>query len=181
MKLTFNDLDRLMRLAARVGRRLRDEDAEHDALLELLDVEFDASYSERAADAYLVRTVVGRLIRRRQNETGARLKTPPVFMPLFDVEEEEEETDERWARLRRVVDRLEPDERRIAEALLEYKSQATTAAQLDVTRGRVAQVVAKLRRRVALDAAFDRAEEEREVSDDLRRQYPLLFLGDRWK
>ena len=28
MKLTFNDLDRLTRLAARVGRRLRDEDAE---------------------------------------------------------------------------------------------------------------------------------------------------------
>lgn len=179
MKLTFDDLERLTRLAKRIGKRLRDEDAASDAILELLDVEFDETRSERAIDAYLTQTVVGRLIRRKQNERGARLKTPPVFMPLFDdeIEGTESEEDNRWARLERVVDSLVGTDWRIAKTLLEVKTQKGTARALGITRGRVAQVVAKIRRRVALDMAFEKAEEERDAPDELRKKYPLLFGG----
>lgn len=156
MRLTFNnDLDLLQRLARicalnfakTINRNDLRDDAENDALILLLEIDFDAE--NEGWKSYLVKRVTGALIRRYQNETGGRLKNRPVVSALsFDVAKEQEEEEPppevdaaRGAAMRRAIALLSLKDQDVIKALIKGEKQKKIAAELHLSRGRISQIV----------------------------------------
>ena len=154
-RLTFDhDLETLQKLAAKCAynfckttRRndLRD-DAENDAIITLLETDFDETND--GWKSYLVTRVTGALIRQYQNATGGRLKNRPVVAPLsFDVakEQDEELVDDANERksdaMKRALFLLSAKDKKVINALLKGEKQKKIAARLKLSRGRISQIV----------------------------------------
>lgn len=162
MRLTFeNDLELLQKLAAKCAfnfckttRRndLRD-DAESDALLLLIETDFDEK--NEGFKSYLITRVTGALIRRYQNATGGRLKNRPVVSPLsFDVAKEQEEQpqeqdeNKRKKAMERALKLLSYKDRGVIEGLIKGRKQKDLAVDYKLSRGRISQIVKAYKTRV---------------------------------
>lgn len=154
MLLTFErDLDLILSLASSIGDAfarasgrfdLR-EDAESDALVELLDIEFDPE--DPGWQAYLKKRVGGVLFRRLQNESGSRLKEPPKFVSIVEdvaAPEPEEEEPEAMSAADAVKKALGLFSLRDQTLLLAWQTgikQTELAKELRLSNSRISQIV----------------------------------------
>lgn len=155
MRLTFDShLETLQKIAAKCAynfckttRRndLRD-DAENDAIIALLETDFDET--NEGWKSYLVTRVTGALIRNYQNATGGRLKNRPVVAPLsFDVAKEQEEPppdnaqERKEEAMKRALYLLSAKDKKVINAVLKGEKQKKIAARLKLSRGRISQIV----------------------------------------
>ena len=160
-KLTFeNDLDTILDLSKKIavsfcrvtGRRDLRGDAENDAVLALLSVEYDPS--NVGARSYLKTRALGQLIRDYQNKTGQRLKNKPQFCEYIEtaarVEDRHEPTDDDATEkdaLEKALQEFTTRDRAFLSDWIAGKKQIKIAADLGLTRGRISQIITRFKRK----------------------------------
>lgn len=197
MRLTFeHDLEIMLKLAASIadsvarasGRFDLREDAESDALVELLEIEFDPE--NPGWQAYLKKRVGGVLFRRLQNESGSRLKEPPKFVSIVEdvaAPEPEEEEPEAMSAADAVNKALGLFSSRDQTLLLDWQAgikQTELAKKLRLSNGRISQIVSAFK---AL-ARFYRDHgggvvivdtKKEEVTEEEKKKWPLLYVQEK--
>lgn len=156
MRLTFErDLDLIRSLASAIAdafvkishRRDWRDDAESDAILKLVETEFDES--KPGWKSYVKERVLFKLIRNLQTQTGRRLKKPPEFTSLeFDLAEPEptdcDRTEERAA-IARALERFDGQDRLILNDFVGGKTPADIASAHNVSVAQVSKILAKFK------------------------------------
>lgn len=195
MRLTFDDVERLQRLAKRAarlfvrttGRSDELDDAESDAILLLLSFDYSEIYTREQVDAYLVKKTVGALVRKFKKATGRNLKNSPTFVDGVEfvavarpIEDDDRPLPSREA-IRKAID--ETKSRRDREILQKFANGSKVselATEYGVTVGRISQILEVFKRRalffrdygggVAIVDTFDERASEKE-----RRKCPLFY------
>lgn len=135
MDFSFEELDEIANRAAKIATRGHSQDyqdAKQEAFIYLLEnkFSFDTGRPRASCVSYLVCRIGYALIRRRQQTTGARLKSPPTFTAPETLEtvgdaksdpaEIAEAKEERLADLVAISQTLETFQPRERAALLAY-------------------------------------------------------------
>ena len=172
-RLTFEDkkdLATILELSKKIaaafvritGRRDLGGDAENDAVIALLSIEYDASNA--GAKSYLKKRALGQLIRDYQNKTGQRLKNKPRFVEY--VETATRATDDEIARADETNDKTAIDkalqtfpqrDRAFLSEWITGKKQIKIAADLGLTRGRISQIISQFKVRARFFRQYDDA------------------------
>ena len=198
MRLTFErDLDLILSLASTIadafakisGRYDLREDAASDAVVALLEVEFDPNRD--GWKSYLKTRVVGKLLRDLQQKTGRRLKVPPQFVSFVDVadpndgpeEEPEEEPNEETSdddAIARAISQFAERDRALIRDWIEGKKQIEIARELRLSRGRISQILtlfkkfARFYRKHGRGVAIVETKDERPTEKEKER-CPLFY------
>lgn len=157
-RLTFEkNLDLILSLASTIayafakisGRYDLREDAASDAVLALIDVDFDPGRD--GWKQYLKTRVLGRLLRDFQTRTGRRLKVPPEFVQYVDELQavEEDPPEDRTKDEEAIAKAIELFAERDRELIYEYcdgKKQKDIAEARRLSRGRISQILTKFKR-----------------------------------
>lgn len=164
MKLTFDDLKRLERLADRCIATYRKttgspkvveiEDLRQEALIALVEWEFDEKFSDAEVDAFLVQKTVFKLIKILRKSSYRNYKEPPKVTGNYDVETlvqpEQEDSDEETKR--EAIDQvLKEYSGRDYKLLLQYvqgRKLQELGNEFNITASRAGQIIERFRARV---------------------------------
>lgn len=198
-KLTFeNDLQTILDLSESISaafvhitrRRDLKEDAKGDAILALINLEFNANNG--GWRSYLKTRALGLLIRDYQNKTGQRLKRKPRFTEYLETASNSDDTknddcysddvDSCKTAINNALRHFPKKSRDVLSAWIAGKKQTEIAKELGLTRGRVSQIVSsfKTSARIYHDTGTAVAVvDPRTFSDDkTRERYPLFFANN---
>lgn len=156
MKLTFeSDSELIIRLAQKCAkafcRQVNNaslfDDAQNDAILLLLEYEFDTFYSPEQINAYLKKRVVGKLIRNYQTVTGSRRKHKRERVDEADVEDTSRKVDSSTNDIiRRALVRSSAFKQLVISDYLEGWKQKDIAKKYGLSRGRISQIIGTFKR-----------------------------------
>ena len=173
-RLTFEDkkdLATILELSKKIaaafvritGRRDLGGDAENDAVIALLSIEYDATNA--GAKSYLKKRALGQLIRDYQNKTGQRLKNKPRFVEYVETATRATVEDD-GARADEINDKTAIDkalrtfpqrDRAFLSEWITGKKQIKIAADLGLTRGRISQIISQFKSRARFFRQYDDA------------------------
>lgn len=198
-KLTFDDdLQTILDLSESISaafvhithRRDLKEDARGDAILALVNLEFNANNG--GWRSYLKTRALGLLIRDYQNKTGQRLKRKPRFTEYLEAAPNSDDTknddcysddvDSCKTAINNALRHFPKRSRDVLTAWIAGKKQTEIAQELGVTRGRVSQIVSSFKTSACIyreTGAAVAVVDPRTFSDDkTRERYPLFFAND---